>query len=1324
MKYQSIGWLIIVCVCAVTSLMGHAQVVRLYTTQQGLKTNNCHSVDLDSRGFVWVSGTDALGVFDGTRFQYLPTKGADGKQLFQTATRVKEAGNDRFWVCTSHGLFLLNARTMEFKRIYMEGQEDSIYGYTTNNVIDYPKKDYKLVTTDGFNTFLLNAKTLKVDDVLSEKLNSALRESFVIQPVIDKRGRLWAIGRTTQLMCIDLDSFTSIPVNYTPGAAAIAKGSTFTRLLETEEGLLIGTNHGLLIYNSKENLVKESDAYTGDLYISAILRTHDHRILVGTDGRGIWEYKKTGGVSSFTSLYDKAPDFDISYGKVMDMTEDKKGNVVAAFLQKGLVVIPPQNDCFHYHPISPQGNGSNATCITSMAIDSKENYWVATDGCGVFTTDGMRLATAHPINDGLRCMLVQDVKIDKHGTVWAGTYGGGVQWLENGKWTNRGLEGISQELVMTLSYNSEEDKLLVGTNGHGIICVDVVNRTFSRLTFPFSYNQWISALLQDSQGTLWVGSSTGVFSYNASNGKHEEISLNGNRISNASAIQQDGNDILIASEEGLVIYHLKTKKQELINEGFDCRAISAITTTDRHIWLATRVNIVSVDKRTREVRSYSSFSGYDVGEFHRNSYVKPGHGYILFGGNNGIICFTPKLISNRPTKVEPVYFTRFATPLGTEEMDASIYYAKEISLTHDNATFSIEFSSVELGDPERIHYEYILEGLEKQWHKDVSAPNARYSALPPGTYTFRVRAYIEDNPNEFTENAIVIRVSPPWYATVWAYLIYTLIVLALAYFVYQQIQLRKQQKEQLRKTDEQNRIKEEKLNLFTSITHELRSPLTMIESPLKQLMTEDTNPEHQSLYAVMRHNCDRLLGIVKQITDIRKIDSGQMIMHLREHDYVAYANHVFAQFEGVASVKEITFVKEHAEEELPMMMDETHFEKIITNLLSNAFKFTPQGGKVIAKSCIENNQVVLTFYNSGPQFSQEDQRHLWERFYQGSAGEDTNGSGIGLNLVHELVRLHHGTIEARNVNPVGVEFVLHFPYYNGQTTIDPANGLATLLLVDDDTELSDFMVSQLNKDYNVITAFSGNSAWKKVQSQRPDVVVTDYRLPEANGMELCQRIKSNPETCNIPVILLTGEGDEALQLQSLNVQVDHYMEKPVNIVLLRSAISQAISVRETLRTKARRAETVGEVPLPVVENANEKFFVRVNEIIKKHIEESDFTIQQLSEEVGISRVHLNRKMKERYGVSPNNFVRLFRLKQAAYLLAYNKVNISEVAYAVGFSSHSYFTCSFHDCFGMSPKEFVNYYSDEENKVALKKLLDIGEDDSSPIPLTSGEKEGE
>ena len=1293
-----------------------AQVARLYTTHHGLKTNNCHCVDIDSRGIVWVGGLNMLGLFDGNHFQDLSITSADGqRRLFQSTNRTKEQGENKYWICSSQGLYLYDAPKASYQHVFLSTNEDSIYGYGVNDIIDYPNRpNQKIVTTDGYGIYVLNTQTLQVDRETTDKLRRAVDDGFAISPIIDRKQQLWVGTTSKALVCVDMKTMKRKEFEYTPEAATIMASGKVSTILETTDELLIGTNHGLLVYDSKTNTVRKPQTYDSNLNITSIIQLRDRRVLIGTDGLGLWELKKGLADDTPTPLSDTSANFELTYGKVMDMEEDNDGNVIAFFLQKGLVIIPPQNDNFHYHPISPLNNGKNATSITSMALDEHENYWVATDGCGVFTTYGMKLATAYPVNDGLNSLLVQDLKIDRHGTVWASSYGGGIQYLEDGRWTDGGwLKELNKEFVMTMFYNAASDQLLVGTNGNGIFCIDIAQHTVNRMHLQFNYNAWISSLMEDTESTLWFATANGLYKYNLKTTEHEEIIWNGTRICRASAIVQDGNDVLIAYDDGLLIYNLKTRKLEQIGheQGLTTPLVRSINTTDTHIWLATRTNIVSIDKKTRQVRNYSSFIGYDVGEFHSNSVVNPGHGYILFGGDNGIICFVPKAISNRPTEVKPIYFTDFKTAQGYEKLDANIFYAKDAYLKYEDATFTIGFSSVELGDPDRIHYDYMLEGLEDQWHVDNRTFHARYSSLPAGTYTFRVRAYLEDNPTEFSEKSIKIHVSSPWYATIWAFMVYTILAMVLIYFIYQYIRARKQQKEEKRKSAENDRMKEAKLNLFTSITHELRSPLTMIESPLKQLMAEDQNPAHQSLYLVMKRNCDRLLGIVKQITDIRKIDAGQLTLKLEEQDYVTYSNNVFEQFKGVARVKNIQFVIEHEEETLPMMMDVTHFEKIITNLLSNAFKFTPEGGTVRAKSGIEGNKVVLHFINSGSHLNEEDINHLWERFYQGSAGNDSTGSGIGLNLVYKLVKMHHGSIEAKNLDgneqagvQEGVMFTLHFPYFNAQRNVDN-NNRTTLLLVDDDTELIAYLTSQLEKEYNIITAFSGNSAWKQVLVQRPDAIVTDHHMADGDGMELCQRMKSNPDTDNIPVIMLTGEGDEMLQLHSLNIQVDHYLEKPVNMMLLRSAINQVLKVRENMRNKARRTEMSNDMPKPVLENAEDKLFNKVNEAIKNHLDNSEFSVQQLSEEVGISRVHLNRKMKERYGVSPNVFIKSFRLKQAAYLLANNSVNVSEVAYKVGFSSHSYFTTSFHDYFGMSPKEFVTFYSAPENSEALQKLLE-------------------
>ena len=1294
---------------AISIIAMQAQVARLYSTQHGLKTNSCNSVTIDSKGFVWISGYNTLGAFDGTQFQYQPNTDDKGKLLFQNVYCVKEKADANYWVCTSQGLYILNARTNHYQLVQPADTTNNGYGHATNDIIDYPKPGYKLITTDGFNVHMLNTATMKEDTKLASKINNIIQDGFVTQPLIDSHKRLWVTTSRTPLVCVDLNTLKRHNIVCTPAAQAILSSSSVTRIIETPHGILIGTSHGLLSYTEKTNTVDEITEADNDLSVSSIIYTRSGQTLVGTNGRGIWEYAITNGTHSLTPLYRRTAGTDLSYGKVMDMKEDHHGNVVAVFLQKGLVVIPPLSDCFHYHPISPLGNTLNATGITSIAIDSDKNYWVATDGCGIFTTQGMKLATAAPLNTGLNSLLVQSVVIDGHGTIWAGTYGGGVQYLANGRWTDEGLSQLRYEKVMQMQYQPKYDQIIVATNGDGVYRIRLSNKQVQKIDLPFYYNQWVSCAMLDTNSTIWIGTSNGLLAYNYRTGKHQWVTIDSIPLNNVSDIKQDGDNILIACDEGLLIHGIHTGKQTLITDtdGLSCKSVRTIMVTSDRIWLATRTNIASVNKKDHSVRNFSSFSGYKIGEFHRGATVRPDSNYILFGGDNGIICFTPDLILNRKQKLDHVYFTSIKTPLHTEHLDASILYAKNIRLDHNNSSFVINFACPEIGDPDRIHYDYILKNHEKQWHTDVETQSANYSSLPAGDYTLCVRAYLEDSPDDYIENEINVNVASPWYTSLWAIVVYAFIFLTMIYIGWQQIKIRKEQKQLLREAAERNMIKEAKLKLFTSITHELRSPLTMIESPLKQLMHEDADSKHQSLYAIMMRNCNRLLDLVKQVTDIRKIDSGKLTLKLEEVDYNEYSEQVYEQFKDYAGVKHITFDINNKEEEVPMMVDTTHFEKIISNLLSNAFKYTPEGGTITAASCIKDNMAQISISNTGSHIDDENIDHLWERFYQCNDGDDKSGSGIGLNLVYELTKLHQGNITAQNLKPDGVKFTLTFPLYS--KAIPDDTDKATILLVDDDVELSSYLKSQLDDTYNILTEYSGSAAWKTVMSRRPDLVVTDYRMPNGNGMELCQNIKNHPETDYIPVIMLTGEGDNNIKLHSLNACVDHYLEKPVDMMLLKSCITQVLRMRASMLSKAKRMEfnsSTGTLQRPenLPPTSDEALAKRIDDVLTANMEDPDFSVKQFSEAVGISRSHLARKMKNLYNLTPNTFIRIFRLKHAAALLIENRIPISEIAYKTGFSSHSYFSSAFHEYFMMTPREFLSYYNKPENKEALDKLL--------------------
>jgi DNA-binding response OmpR family regulator len=453
---------------------------------------------------------------------------------------------------------------------------------------------------------------------------------------------------------------------------------------------------------------------------------------------------------------------------------------------------------------------------------------------------------------------------------------------------------------------------------------------------------------------------------------------------------------------------------------------------------------------------------------------------------------------------------------------------------------------------------------------------------------------------------------------------------------------------------------------------------------------------------------------------------------------------VFDSFSSYAKAKNIDYRIDHLNPSETLWVDKVHFEKILSNILSNAFKYTPENGRILVrtKSLMEDaiDWFEIRIYNSGSYISEEDIPHVFERFFQANnVTNETIGSGIGLNLVNELVNLHHGTINVHNMEPDGVEFVLRFPLHKihlteeelsprgeedsefqtkddlfaniemEQETDEESDNVdktkKTVLVVDDDKNLCLYIKTQISDAFNVFTANSGNEAWQEILKTRPDAVVTDIRMPDGNGIELSKRIKSNPETDSIPIIMLTSENSDMAEINSLNLQVDHFISKPFNVLKLKSAIIQGIKVREKMMGKMRRTEVDYDYTEKTIDSADDKLFARINESLKKNLDDSSFGVNELANIVGISRVHLNRKMKDRYGVSPNNFIRSYRLKQAAYLLINNNVNVSEVAYRVGFSSHSHFSNTFRDYFGMTPKEFIAYYSEYPDDNTLMKLLE-------------------
>lgn len=1392
-----------------------AQKPHLFTMQQGLKSSYINSLYIDSDNFLWVSTTTSLEFFDGHHFQEINYQGSSDKPYsFNTVNTIKQKDENQYWVLTNQGLYIYDKPSNSLKSVTISTNEE-FNKCSLTHVFDFPDSNKTLFSSEGYGFYLIDNNTLASDTLTSQKLFRITGSSYIWDFLIDSHKNLWLSDLNNRLVTLDLTSNKLRKIPQSAEAQSITQNSYVMNFAEDRKSgkiFMAMSNNGVLVYDNHEKQVRELRNNDRSLYTTSILQTRDGHIYLGTDNKGLYEISVED--ESLHQFSKEIEDIDIHHAKVHSLAEDKDGNLVVGIYQHGVLVIPKQTVYFEYGALSENSSGKNSACITSFCTDLEGNLWVATDGSGAFIN-------GRCITEGLRSPLLQTLACDKRGTIWSGSWRGGISCCtnKNSFYVPEFLKPYSTLNVMDLEYDATNDILYAGTNGEGIMKIDLQTEQVSFLNGKDTY-RWINKIYLDSNGDIWFGDAISFVHYNTKTDKYSATQLETDRINVINAFYEDGDNLLLGTYHGMFCYNTKTNSfvepDYLRNIPYNT-AITNIEMSGHYIWLSTNRHIVCVDKTSGRLTEFSSFSGNYIGEFHKDASMQASDGRLYFGGDNGYVSYLPDQLMNMPKDIKPVYFSQLG--IG-EELDG-----------HDS--YHITFSVPELAMADRINYSYILEGYEKNWHTISSEnPEAYYASLPSGTYNFRVRAFYKDNPDHYSERSIKVKVPYPWYATWWAYLLYLVALGIIGKFIWDNIKARQRARSLLLKSAQNEQMKEAKLRLFASIAHELRSPLTMIMSPLRQLKVNDRNLDRQGNYSIMERNCKRIQRIVNQMLDVNRIDSGRLPLHFSETELNTYTKEVMESFTGFAASKAIAFHHESTEKEIPIWIDTVHFEKILFNVLSNAFKFTPSDGRVIVRTSThlntpdaDNHRVIDDFrvieyaeiriYNSGSHLAAEDIKHLWERFYQGNSSKKSEGSGIGLNLSYELVHLHHGDISAHNVGDDGVEFVIRIPVGNvhlkeeelkpreTSSTPSPVPGLSDanpsagdssnpsasdiqetsgqesegqlpateteenesedtsisaeeeklssldavdeadtedgeesddddveksdnkegkgkksskssnkeinrqdlIMIVDDDKDLCEYVSKELSENYKVITSNSGNEAWNTLLVQRPSIVVTDLMMPDGDGYDLCRRIKANPETDNIAVIVLTSETDDDSRLRSMNLQADHFLPKPFNLALLQSAITQVLRVRENIRNKMRRTEIGQNYGSVEIDSYEDKFIQRVKDMVMSHLDDPDFNVNELSKEIGISRVHLNRKLKEHFGISPNAYIRSVRLKQAAYLLVNNKVNVSEVAYRVGFSSHSYFTSIFHDFFGMSPKEFVATYSANLNDETLQKLLD-------------------
>lgn len=1352
-----------------------SQNSRLYMTNHGLSSSRVNSIYEDKDGIIWVGGESGLDRIIGNHIKNFNSSVENRSSLSNNSiTDIFMDSQKRLWVGTMNGLNTFESNKNYFKQVSLSNPEKSNSGFTITCIREYCKSNSILISTSGHGIFVVNPTNNQVDSVKSQKLNKLTGSLFIDKLLVDSQNRLWVSTGNSGIKVIDLNTMKRVELEMDSETAKAFSNDYFSCLElddKTKNVLLGSSSRGLYIFDySKQVLRKINDPFLSKLNLQSILVKKNGTILIGTESNGVWQLnrntEKIGRI--FTQNNAIA---DINNSKVHALLEDKSGNIWLGLYQKGLLIIPNDNSGFEYYKFSKSNSFANTASVSGFARINNQDLFVATDGAGIFRTKGLNLNESRENNEGLTSQSIICMKSDKNGNVWAGSYGEGLFFSDGGAFSKPGFtKNLSNNKVMCLEYDSLRNYLYVGTNGGFFDIIDITSKQLIHVNAEA--DKYVRALHLDKYGRLWIGTIAGTHCFDVDHRRIITENISINNLFSSKYFEENGDNLYISSNKGIVEYDMASNTYRIINlEKNNKNKFSGIMSLacvdDGSLWFTTPRYLSRLNLKTGHIRTFSSFDGFLIGEFRFGSVYKDPFGMLYFGGDNGVVKVNPQMFNKQSKLILPVYFTELninnnlvdydSYLKSSNVLDSSLYNSRRLKLKYKDNSFTISFSSLEYASPEIVNYSYRLTGFDKNWHyTDASFSKATYTSLPPGKYLFEVKGFYDEESNDVAYRSLKIIILNPWYSSWVARILYFLLILTILYLSHLFYQNKQKQRKILEVSQYNEQAKEDKLKLFTGIAHEFKTPLTLIINPLKKLRNEVTDTGTSELYDLMYRSSLRILKTVNQLLDIRRLDSRQFVLHFEKQDLIRVIKSVMTSFKNLTMVKQVSFMLETDNcEQLDIWIDSNNFDKIIYNILSNAFKFVPTGGKISIRVSRSNNYgeinnslvnefAEIKIFNNGPNIDKVDLNRLFEPFYQGKSSYE--GSGIGLHLTHELVLLHHGSIEVNNIDKEGVEFIVRIPLgythlkaeelvyektktdseqliendsdlenneelvniipqLDSKTEKKQSKNKNTILIADDDVELCSYLKLELS-EYNVIISNSGNEAWDKLLISRPDIVVTDLLMPDGSGQDLCKRIKSNPETEYIPVIILTSESSESIQMESMQINADRFLTKPFSTLILKEAIEQALRVRERIKNRVQRTEMGFNYDLVSINSADDKLVKKATEYIKSRIEDSSLSIEDLSKHIGISRVHLNRKLKDILGLSPSNLVKTIRLKQAAYLLVNNNVNISEVAYKVGFASPSYFTFSFHEFFGMSPKEFIIYYSENADNESLQKLLEF------------------
>lgn len=1334
-----------------------AQGEILFKAGSDLSSSLVNDVFQDKDGLVWISTEDGLDIYNGVSFFSVRHSDADTSSLLNNYVRfVYQNRREEIFVGTTTGLQCFNRCTQKFHNIHAFMQSGQYISRVSISAMCEVNDTLTFVASSGYGLFLL--KRLGDDNFEMHRIQ-IINKGFVEAIAKGADGYVYISYLNGGVAKVDP---TLNIVDY------VDLGTSETVLSITPDSsghVFVGTSAGrVLLLNSSDNgsykevvSIQQNFHAVYDFYVD-----DRNNVFFATDGAGVkylkpspdggWEIKDL----DFVSVNSRKL-------KVHSIMRDNSGNFWFGCFQRGILLRPTDNQVFQYiGPSSYNRNVIGDCCVSSLFMDSKNNLYVGTDNDGIYVIDSDYRVLEHyqrTTSNSLVPNAVLCIYEDSRHRIWVGGYSSGLIYIDPAtrKISRFVLPQTENTTLLPSVYSMVEDpeehNLYVSASGIGVYKINLDNFSDIDIFYvkdpsllnDFSQDQinntWVNCQIISSNRKLYIGSYSGFNCMDLATGSFVSTYGRNTYLEGiiVHSIYEDVNKhIWLGTNNGIYDFCPADRsfKHYGLDEGLPSLYVSAITgDNDQNLWISSKGGLSCYDRQSGNFVNFHETDGLYSQEFSAGAVTKSQSGLIYFGSLNGIVNFKPFkgrpkksalniMLTNFSLNNERVYMGMMS---GSHQIiDTSLYNARVFNLDYFDNSFDVEFAAMPYGNPESLNFSYRIDGgpwIPVVRHK-VSFSNLEYGS-------HLIEAYVSDSVQKSDVLSFTVNIDYPWYRSTWFYLLVAFVILLILTIIgmvtYRRFLLNKQ----LEHISHIKEVNDSRLEYFTNISHEIRTPMSLIVSPLSKLMNSDHDVERQRSYKIINVNAQRVLNLINQLMDLRKIDSSQLSMKFQKVDFVAFLRNIYESFEIHASQLGVDFGFDCAIDSLDVYIDPQNFDKVIVNILSNAFKFTPRGRSVTITLIKHDTDVEIVIKDNGTGMSDEDLLHIFDLFYQGDNSHRITmvGTGVGMYLAKQLVVLHHGTITPYNntdgssgcsfriVLPLGRQHLQDseiiapevVPSYVLENQDNVSQNIAAaplddeflkqyaktkfrIMVVDDDEHMRKYIVSEISEFFHVSDFSNAEEAWASVVKTKPDLIVSDIMMGQMNGIALCKKIKQNLEVNHVPVILLTAMAQDENRIKGLDVGADAFIAKPFNISVLIHTITNLLKKNISLKNRflGRQEQTKkqdGDIKSP-----DERLLQRVMKVINENICNPNLTVETIAAQVGISRVHLHRKLKELTNQSTLDFLRNVRLNLAVKLLEQHKYSIVEIAQQVGFVSTAYFSTVFKDRFGLTPSAYMNQHS--------------------------------